>query len=77
MAICGGRVRKTYDSIDGSLTQYVPVVNFREERERVACPRRDIGEFRDTMIGVLDDAVASGPSPALVPLAAHSQVLDG
>ena len=43
MALYGTRVRETYDSIDASLSQYVPVVDSREERERVARLRLEIG----------------------------------
>jgi signal transduction histidine kinase len=50
------RLIESYDSVDAALGQYVPVVESAEERERVTRLRREIGEFRATMLGVLDDA---------------------
>ena len=56
MAVYRGRVSETYDSIDAALSDYEPVVDSQNERDRVARLRREIGDFRDTMLGVLADA---------------------
>ena len=58
------RVRETFDSIDAALSHYVPVVDSREERVRVARLRREIGDSRDTMLAVLADANNRRPDVA-------------
>ena len=64
MATYRGRVQETYESIDAALSQYVPVVDSPEERDRVARLRREIGDFRDTMLAVLADANNRRPDVA-------------
>jgi signal transduction histidine kinase len=58
------RLIESYDSVDAALGQYVPVVESPEERERVTRLRREIGDFRNTMLGVLDDANSRQPNLA-------------
>ncbi len=58
------RVRQTYDGIDVALSEYVPVVDSPEERERVSRLRAQIREFRDSMVAVLDDANNRQPEVA-------------
>ena len=64
MATYTVRVRETYASIDRALREYVPVVDSSEERARVARLRQEIGDFRDTMLGVLADANSRRPEVA-------------
>lgn len=64
MTLYQARVRETYDSIDAALSDYKPVIDSEEERERVARLRREIGDFRNTMLGVLADADNRRPDVA-------------
>ena len=48
------QLNATYDAVNQSLNQYVPVLDSLAERERVARLQREIGDFRSTMLRVLD-----------------------
>ena len=48
------QVEETYDSVDGALQQYVPILHSVEERDRVNGLRREIQGFKNTLLEVLD-----------------------
>ena len=48
------RLKDTYHAVDQALQQYVPVLDSSVEREHVARLRREIDDFRSTMLDVLD-----------------------
>jgi len=47
------QLHETYRAIDETLQQYVPVLDASDERRRVARLRREIDDFRSTMLSVL------------------------
>jgi signal transduction histidine kinase len=55
---------ETYRTIDEALQQYVPVLDSPAERERVARLRREIDDFRATMLEVLNTDDSRRPSDA-------------
>jgi signal transduction histidine kinase len=55
---------ETYGAIDKGLQQYVPVLNAPAERDRLVRLRREIDEFRATMVEVLNSDRSRWPSEA-------------
>jgi signal transduction histidine kinase len=55
---------ETYEAIDKGLQQYVPVLNTPAERDRLVRLRREIDEFRATMVEVLNTDRSRWPSEA-------------
>jgi hypothetical protein len=47
------QIETTYDAVDQALQAYVPVLDSAAERDRVDHLRREIAEFRETMVKVL------------------------
>ena len=58
------QLQTTYRAIDQALAQYVPVLDSASERERVGGLRREIDEFRDTMLDVLAGDASRWPTEA-------------
>lgn len=61
-----GRLEHTYQAVDLELQQYVPVLDSAPEREHIARLRREIDEFRDTMVQVLGSDSSRWPSQARI-----------
>jgi signal transduction histidine kinase len=58
------QLEETYAGVDRALQEYVPVLDSVAERERVARLRREIDEFRGTMLQVLATDSTRWPSEA-------------
>ena len=58
------QLQATYAAIDQALEQYVPVLDSPLERERVGRLRREIDEFRATMLDVLAGDTSRWPTDA-------------
>jgi signal transduction histidine kinase len=58
------RVDATYQAVDQALEQYVPVWDTSAERERVARLRREVADFRATMLQLIDSGSGRWPSEA-------------
>ncbi len=58
------RLEESYRATDAALQQYVPVVDAPVERERIDKMRREIGEFRRTLLEVLATDSRSWPTQA-------------
>jgi signal transduction histidine kinase len=58
------QLEATYESIGAALEQYVPVLDTAPERGRVELLRRQIGEFRTTMLDVLAGGGSRSPAEA-------------
>lgn len=58
------RIEETYRAVDEALVQYVPVLNTSAEQERVAQLRREIDDFRSTMLQVLGTDSSRWPTEA-------------
>jgi signal transduction histidine kinase len=58
------QLEETYDSVNQALERYVPVVDSSVERERVGRLRREIDDFRQTMLKVLGTDSARWPLDA-------------
>ena len=65
------QVQDTYRSVDDALLQYVPVLDSVAERERVGRLRREIDEFRQTMVDVLTSDSSRWPADARSLLQRH------
>ena len=59
-----GQLLETYRAIDEALQRYVPVLNAPAERDRVVRLRREIDDFRATMVDVLETDRSRWPSEA-------------
>jgi signal transduction histidine kinase len=58
------QLEETYESIDAALEQYVPVLDSVTERERVGRLRREVADFRATMLDVLGSDSSRWPAEA-------------
>jgi signal transduction histidine kinase len=58
------QVQDTYRGVDDALVRYVPVLDSAAERERVGRLRREIDEFRQTMLDVLSSDSTNWPADA-------------
>lgn len=59
-----GQMNAAYDSASRALNQYVPVLDSADERDRVERLRRQIDDFRETMLQVLGTDSRDWPSDA-------------
>lgn len=58
------QLENTYESIDAALGQYVPVLDSVTEREHVGRLRREVADFRATMLDVLGSDSSRWPAEA-------------
>ena len=58
------QLQDTYHAVDQALQQYVPVLDSQAERERIGRLRREIDNFRTTMLEVLASDSSRWPAEA-------------
>ena len=67
------QLEASYDAAEAALQQYVPVLDTPEEKERIGQLRREIDDFRRTLLGVLE--TDSHPSPREARALLRGQIL--
>ena len=65
------RIEETYQSVDRTLQEYVPVLDSAAEGERVSTLRKEVHEFQDTMLRVLASDSGRWPTDARTLLSAE------